>query len=133
MPLDPKHRLTISFLQPLAKLLTPCLRKLLSDGQLFVFGVITSVESDAMASEFVLINRVHDLKRIVFRSHFYTYRFKILLRYRNPYEGVGGTRRASLSGTFLQTLPELVTLKGHSLSLRNCPPTRSAPSKRLGY
>ena len=50
------------------------------------------------------------------------------------------TLRASLSGTFLQTpsiafrhlpptLPDLVTpLKGHSLSLRSCTPTRSAPS-----
>ena len=42
--------------------------------------------------------------------------------------------RASLSGTFFQTLPELVTqLKGHSLSPRSCPPTRSAPSERFGY
>ena len=52
--------------------------------------------------------------------------------------GVGGsgytTLWASLSGTFLQTLPELVTpLKGHSLSPRSCPPTRSAPSERFGY
>ena len=32
------------------------------------------------------------------------------------------TFRASLSGTFLQTLPELVTpLKGHSLFARSCP------------
>ena len=31
----------------------------------------------------------------------------------------------SLSGTFLQTLPDLVTpLKGHSLSQRSCPPTK---------
>ena len=31
----------------------------------------------------------------------------------------GATLRASLSGTFLQTLPDLVTaLKGHSLSQR---------------
>ena len=38
--------------------------------------------------------------------------------------------RASLSGTFLQTLPDLVTpLKGHSLSPCSCPATRSAPSK----
>ena len=45
-----------------------------------------------------------------------------------------GTLRASLSGTFLQTLPDLVTpLKGHSLSPRSCPPTRSAPSERFGY
>ena len=54
------------------------------------------------------------------------------------------TLRASLSGTFvnknsfvrsfLQTLPDSVTpLKGHSLSPRNCPPTRSAPSERFGY
>ena len=42
--------------------------------------------------------------------------------------------RASLSGTFLQTLPDLVTpLNGHSLSSRSCPPTRSAPSERSGY
>ena len=47
---------------------------------------------------------------------------------------VGPTLRASLSGTFLQTLPDLVTpLKGHSLSLRSCPATRSAPSERFGY
>ena len=46
---------------------------------------------------------------------------------------VWGTLRASLSGTFLQTLPDLVTpLKGHSLSPHSCPPTRSAPSKRSG-
>ena len=45
-----------------------------------------------------------------------------------------GTLRASLSGTFLQTLPDLVTpLKGHSLSPRSCPPTRSAPSERFRY
>ena len=44
------------------------------------------------------------------------------------------TLRASLSGTFLQTLPDLVTtLKGHFLSPCCCPPTRSAPSKRFGY
>ena len=52
--------------------------------------------------------------------------------------GMGGrggcTLRASLSGTFLQTLPDLVTpLKGHSLSPRSCPATRSAPSERFGY
>ena len=42
------------------------------------------------------------------------------------------TLRASLSGTFLQTLPDLVTpLKGHSLSLRSCPATRSAPSVKV--
>ena len=36
------------------------------------------------------------------------------------------TLRAPLSGTFLQTLPDLVTpLKGHSLHARNCPATRS--------
>ena len=48
---------------------------------------------------------------------------------------VGGcTLRSSFSGTFLQTLPDLVTLlKGHSLSPRSCPPTRSAPSERFGY
>ena len=44
------------------------------------------------------------------------------------------TVRAPLSGTFLQTLPDLVTpLKGHSLSLCSCPPTWSAPSKRFRY
>ena len=44
------------------------------------------------------------------------------------------TLRASLSGTFLQTLPDLVTpLKGYSLSPRSCPPTRSAPSERFRY
>ena len=45
------------------------------------------------------------------------------------------TLRASLSGTLLQTLPDLVTpLKGHSLSPRSCPATRSAPSEsRFGY
>ena len=49
-------------------------------------------------------------------------------------QGVDRTLRASLSGTFLQTLPELVTpLKGHSLSPRSCPPTRSAPSETFRY
>ena len=44
------------------------------------------------------------------------------------------TLRAQLSGTFLQTLPDLVTsMKGHSLSPRSCSPTRSAPSERFGY
>ena len=44
------------------------------------------------------------------------------------------TPRASLSGTLLQTLPDLVTLlKGYSLSPRCCPATRSAPSERFGY
>ena len=44
------------------------------------------------------------------------------------------TLRAPLSGTFLQTLPDLVTpLKGHFLSPRSCPATRSAPSERFGY
>ena len=44
------------------------------------------------------------------------------------------TLRAPPSGTFLQTLPDLVTpLKGHSLSPRCCPATRSAPSERFGY
>ena len=43
------------------------------------------------------------------------------------------TPRASLSGTFLQTLSELVTpLKEHSLSPRSCPPTLSAPSEMFG-
>ena len=44
------------------------------------------------------------------------------------------TLRAPLSGTFLHTLPDLVTLlKGHSLSPRICPATWSAPSERFGY
>ena len=44
------------------------------------------------------------------------------------------TLRAPLSGTFLQILPDLVTpLRGHSLSPRSCPATRSAPSERFGY
>ena len=43
------------------------------------------------------------------------------------------TLRASLSGTFLQILPELLTpLKGHSLSPRSCPATRQRPLKGLG-
>ena len=40
------------------------------------------------------------------------------------------TLRASLSGTFLLTLPDL---EGHSLSPRSYPPTRSAPSERFWY
>ena len=44
------------------------------------------------------------------------------------------TLQASISGTFLQTLPDLVMpLKGHSLSPRSCPPTQSVPSERFGY
>ena len=44
------------------------------------------------------------------------------------------TLRASLSGTFLQTLPELVTpLKGHSLPPQSCPLMLSVPSDRFGY
>ena len=44
------------------------------------------------------------------------------------------TLRTSLSSTFLQTLPDLVTpLKGPSLSLHSCPPMGSAPSERFGY
>ena len=47
---------------------------------------------------------------------------------------VSPTLRAPLSGTFLQTLPDLVMpLKGHSLSPRSCPATRSTPSERFGY
>ena len=42
--------------------------------------------------------------------------------------------RTSISGTFVQTLPELVTsLKGHSFSPRSCPPTLSTPAERFGY
>ena len=49
-------------------------------------------------------------------------------------EGHGATLRTSLSGTFLRNLPDLVTpLKGHSLSPRSCPATRSAPSERFWY
>ena len=41
---------------------------------------------------------------------------------------------ASLSGTFLQTLPDLVMpLKGYSLSLCICTATWSAPSERFRY
>ena len=44
------------------------------------------------------------------------------------------TLRAPLSGTFLQTLPDLVTpLKGALFISDSCPPTRSAPSERFGY
>ena len=44
------------------------------------------------------------------------------------------TLRAPLSGTFLQTLPDLVTpMIGHSLSPRSCPATRSEhPPKGSG-
>ena len=49
-------------------------------------------------------------------------------------EGVRFTLRASLSGTFLQTLPDFVmSLKGHALSPRSCLATRSAPSERFGF
>ena len=45
-----------------------------------------------------------------------------------------GTLRASLSDTFLQTLPDLVTpLKGHSLSPRSCPPTRKTTNESAKY
>ena len=44
------------------------------------------------------------------------------------------TLQAQLSGTFLQTLPDLVTpLKRHTLSPRSCPAMWSAPSERFGY
>ena len=46
---------------------------------------------------------------------------------------IGGTLRASFSGTFLLTLPDWVMpLKGHSLSPRSCPLTRQHPLKGLG-
>ena len=48
--------------------------------------------------------------------------------------GVYITLRASLSGTFLQTLPDLVTpLKGHSLSPRSCqrPPKSSGTDETV--
>ena len=58
----------------------------------------------------------------------------IILRYLRRGNLRACTLRASLSGTFLQTLPDLVTpLQGHSSSPRSCPPTRSAPSERFGY
>ena len=51
--------------------------------------------------------------------------------------GAGDTLRASVSGTFLQTLPKLLTLLkaiyGALLSPCSCPSTQSAPSERLGY
>ena len=51
-----------------------------------------------------------------------------------PGPGQLGCHTPSLYGTFLQTLPDLVTpLKGHSLFPRSCPTTRSAPSERFGY
>ena len=54
-----------------------------------------------------------------------------------PDDKMSQHRRHTLStafGTFLQTLPDLVKpLKGHSLSPRSCPATRSAPSERFGY
>ena len=41
---------------------------------------------------------------------------------------------STASGTFLQTLPDVVRpLKGHSLPLRSCPLTLSAPYERFGY
>ena len=44
------------------------------------------------------------------------------------------TLLAPLSGTFLQTMPDLVTPQmGHFLFPRSCPATRSAPSERSGY
>ena len=59
--------------------------------------------------------------------------YSMLLRLSSKYS-LSSTLWASLSGTFLQTLPYLVTpLKRHSLSPRNCPPTRSAPFERFGY
>ena len=47
------------------------------------------------------------------------------------HSNISATLRASLSGTFLQTLPDLVTslLVTLVLSPRSCPPTRSAPSE----
>ena len=50
------------------------------------------------------------------------------------FAGGRDTNRASLFGTFHQTLPDLITpLKEHSLSPRSCRPTRSAPTERFGY
>ena len=47
---------------------------------------------------------------------------------------VVSTLWASLSGTFLQPLPDLVMpLKGHFLYLHSCPAMQSAPSERFGY
>ena len=49
-------------------------------------------------------------------------------------DSLSTTLQASLSGTFLQTLPDLVLpLKGHSLSPRSCPPLQSAPCEKFGY
>ena len=49
-------------------------------------------------------------------------------------EGGWGTLRASLSGTLLQTLPDLVTpLKGYSLCPHSCPEMRLALSERFRY
>ena len=74
------------------------------------------------------------LSNIFFSSHNSRKGGRAEVRGRSGRGIVPPTLRASLSGTFLQTLPDLVTpLKGQSLSLRSCPPTRSAPSKRLGY
>ena len=49
------------------------------------------------------------------------------------YGGVGEAHTPSIAFRHPpQTLPDLVTpLKGHSLSPRSCPPTRSAPSERF--
>ena len=50
----------------------------------------------------------------------------------SPDVNLSGKLRAPLSGTFLQTLPDFVTpLKGHSLSPRSCPATRSAPIRKV--
>ena len=55
------------------------------------------------------------------RDHTPSIAFRQLSEYRFP-------------APFLKTLPDLVTpLKGHSLSPRSCPPTRSALSERFGY
>ena len=104
-----KHWFTTSFLQPLPYLVTPSGRE---NGQLmssFFVGAQTVVN---------LLQTAHIKQGVPFITTNKVYT----------------TLRASLSGTFLQTLPDLVTpLKGRSLSPRSCPPTRSAPSERFGY
>ena len=94
---------------------------------------------------FVCFSWHFNLKCMIFHDHWFQHpghattrrdlhslkQDKIALK---PHVAVDCTLPASLSGTFLQTLPDLVTpLKGHSSSLRSFPPTWSVPSKRSGY
>ena len=58
--------------------------------------------------------------------------YRIISVYQYQYVTFPATLGSLLSGTFLQTLPDLVTpLKGHSLSPRGCPAMRSVPSERF--